>query len=108
VFLGIYLLYMQYYIIDPTLQNKPHFFNALSDVIKHLEGLVARKYKKTRAQYMQHFIDLGYGYDDPSHKTFLDVLSKDHNIGVVKGGRLVKCNIHDVQQYSRYRTEMGD
>jgi hypothetical protein len=38
----------------------------------------------------------------------VESLSKYFDIGVVKQLRHVKCNIHEVAQYSNYRKEMGD
>jgi hypothetical protein len=57
---------------------------------------------------MQHLIELGYGYDDPAGKVFTQSMGEYFNFGVIKNGRLVKCNVHEVEQYSKYRTEMGD
>jgi hypothetical protein len=97
-----------YYIIDTTLGNKPLIFENVTQVVKHLEGTVQRKFRQTRKQYMQNLIDLGYGYDDPQGKVFTQSLSEHFNIGVVNGNSLKKCNIHEVSQYSKYRNEMGD
>lgn len=100
---------MKYYIIDKE-QNveSPYYFNTLQELIVYLEGAVIRRFKKTRTQYMQHLIELGYGYDDPAGKVFTQSMGEYFNFGVVKNGRLVKCNVHEVELYSKYRTEMGD
>ena len=99
---------MKFYIIDTTLNNKPVYYNTPGEVVRHLENTVKRKFNQTRQVYMQNLIDLGYGADDPTGKTFVESLSKYFDIGVVKQLRHVKCNIHEVAQYSNYRSEMGD
>ena len=99
---------MRYYIIDNTIRKDPFIYNSVNEVVKHLESSVQRKFRQTRQQYMQHLIDLGYGYDDESGKVFTQSLSEHFNIGVVNGNSYKRCNIHEVSQYSKYRTEMGD
>ena len=54
---------MRYYIIDNTIRKDPFIYNSVNEVVKHLESSVQRKFRQTRQQYMQHLIDLGYGYD---------------------------------------------
>jgi len=99
---------MRYYIIDNTIRKDPFIYNSVNEVVKHLESSVQRKFRQTRQQYMQHLIDLGYGYDDESGKVFTQSLSEHFNIGVVNGNSYKRCNIHEVSQYAKYRTEMGD
>ena len=99
---------MRYYIIDNTIRKDPFIYNSVNEVVKHLESSVQRKFRQTRQQYMQHLIDLGYGYDDESGKVFTQSLSDHFNIGVVNGNSYKRCNIHEVSQYAKYRTEMGD
>ena len=98
----------KFYIVDTTVNNQPFIFDTVFQLVKHLEGTVQRKFRKTRQQYMQHLIDLGYGYDDGEGKVFTQSLSEHFNIGVVNGNNFKRCNIHEVSQYSKYRTEMGD
>jgi hypothetical protein len=99
---------MQYYIIDKDISVEPIIFKTLGELITHLEGAVVRKFKKNRTQYMQHLIELGYGYDDAGGKIFTQSMGEYYNFGIVKQGRLCKCNVHEVELYSKYRTEMGD
>lgn len=99
---------MKFYIIDTTLGKTPIYYNTINELVNHLEGTVRRKFKQSRSAYMQNLIDLGYGADDVHGKVFVESLSRYFDIGVVKQLRHVKCNIHEVSQYSKYRTEMGD
>ncbi len=98
----------KYYIVDTSVNNKPFVYENLSQLVKHLEGTVQRKFRQTRKQYMQNLIDLGYGYDDDGGKIFTQSLSEHFNIGITDGKNFKKCNVHEVNQYSKYRTEMGD
>ena len=99
----------KFYIIDTTQRNEPFIFENVQGLITHLEGTVKRKFGQTRSNYMQNLIDLGHGYDDREGRTFTESMRTIFNIGIVsKGGILKNCNIHDVAQYSKYRTEMGD
>ena len=99
---------MKFYIIDTTIGKTAVYYNTLNEVVKHLEGTVQRKFKQSRQNYMQNLVDLGHGVDEPNGKTFVESLTKYFEIGVVKQLRHVKCNIHEIAQYSNYRTEMGD
>jgi hypothetical protein len=100
---------MKYYIVDTTLGNKPIIFDNIIGLMNHLEGTVQRKFGQTRTSYMQNLVDLGHGYDDPQGKNFTESLRDSFNIGIVGKDNILKnCNIHDVNYYSKYRTEMGD
>jgi hypothetical protein len=99
---------MKFYIRDTTLGNTPVYYSTLGEVIKHLEGTIQRKFRKSRRDYMQNLTELGHGYDDSTGKNFVDSLYQHFDIGVVKQLRHVRCNIHEISQYSGYRTEMGD
>lgn len=99
---------MKYFIIDSTIKKDPIYYNNIKDVITHLEGSVKRKFKVNRKDYMQNLTDLGHGYDESTGKLFVDSLYKHFGIGIVKDNRHVKCNIHDVDKYSKFKTEMGD
>lgn len=98
----------KYYILDTTLGKTPVYFDTVPELVKHAEGTVKRYYRQTRQQYMQNLTDLGHGYDDADGKNFIAALSEVFNIGVANTARHLKCNIHDVNIYSGYRTEMGD
>jgi hypothetical protein len=104
----MYTIVMKFYIKDTTIGNNPIYFNTINEVVKHLEGSVQRKFRQNRTQYMQNLEDLGHGSDDRNGKTFTESMSQYFDIGVVKPDRLVRCNIHEVAIYSKYRTEMGD
>ena len=99
----------QYYIIDKTLtqDNKPVYYNSLNEVVRHLEGSVKRKFRQTRRDYMQNLVELGHPADEATGRIFVNSLYPYFELGVVKQLRHVKCNIHDVDHYSKYKEEMG-
>lgn len=99
---------MKFYIIDTTISNNPIIFDTLSDIIKHLEGTVRRKFSLTRSQYMQNLIDLGYGYDDKEGSNFVGSLSEHFDIGVIRGGQCLRTNIHETMNHNTYRKEYGN
>lgn len=99
---------MQFYIKDTTISNNPILFNDLSDVIKHLEGTVRRKFSLTRSQYMQNLIDLGYGYDDKEGSNFVSSLAEHFDMGVIRQGQYLRTNIHESVNHNKYRKEYGN
>jgi len=98
---------MKYYIIDKQVSKNPAIFNTLQDLVSTLERVVEYKFKMTRKQYMQNLIDLGHGIDDPLGRIFTESMSEYVEVGVIKNNSCVRCNVHEVAQYSKYRDEMG-
>lgn len=99
---------MSYYIKDTTI-NKIIYKNNVQEVVKHLEEVCKRYHRRTRSSYMDEMVSLGHGYDDDQGAYFTELLGADFDIGVVKrGGKHVKCNIHEHARNVRYRNEMGD
>lgn len=99
---------MNYYIKDATDNNTILYANTVAEVVSHLEKMLFKKHRVTRKQYMQNLIELGHGYDDAEGRVFAEQLRNEFEFGVIKQNRHVKCNIHDVEKYSKYRAEMGD
>jgi hypothetical protein len=99
---------MNFYIKDTTISSSPFIYNNVNDVVKHLEGTVKRRFNKTRAEYMQHIIELGHGYDDGDGVTFTNSLSEYFDIGVVRVDKYIRTNIHEYVRNVRWRNEMGD
>jgi len=99
---------MKFYIIDTTISNKPVVFDTLSEIIKHLEGTVYRKFSLSRNQYMQNLIELGYGYDDKEGANFISSLSEHFDIGVIRNGQYLRTNIHEAVNHNKYRKEYGN
>jgi hypothetical protein len=98
---------MKYYILDTQRCREPVVFNSVLDVVSALEIVVKYKFNLSRKQYMQNLIDLGYGADDSIGRTFTESMADYIEIGVVKNGRCVRCNIHEAAHHAKYINEMG-
>jgi hypothetical protein len=83
------------YIQDPTIQKGSQFvyFNTLPEVVMYLDKLCQRHLKKNRKQLMNEFNETLGGYDDEEGLSFIRVLSDHLNMGIVKNGRHVNCDI---------------
>ena len=92
----------KFYVSDGTVV----YFSTVKELVTHLESIVKRKTGKSRAEWMQHLIDLGHGYDDSAGMIFTQSLAEMVNIGVVRDGKLVRCNVHDTDSFKS--PEYGD
>lgn len=98
---------MRYYIIDKTIGKNPIFFNQLNETINHLEGTCKRLTGTSRIDYMLNRVDLGHPADEATGRNFVEAMSENIEMGVFKNNGFVRCNICDVEHYSRYTNEMG-
>jgi len=101
---------IKYYIIDRTVGNTPLFFDTLQEVVSHLEGTIIRLSKGTRKQYMENLADFGFGPDDDLGRCFTESVIEHLGVevGILKQGKCIRCNIHEATYYSKYTEEMGD
>lgn len=80
--------------------NNVAYFNLVSDVVSFLEKVVVLKLKMSRAQWMEHIVDLGHGSDDKNGKCFTESMAEQVEIGVVqKDGKHVRCSIHEATSF---------
>lgn len=87
----------KFYIFDRTLKPVKYvLFDTVQDIVNYLEGYVQRAIGKSRKQFMFEMSELGHGYDDNNGVLFTRLLSEHANIGIIKGGTPVKCDIHMV------------
>lgn len=76
------------------------YFNEVSQVVSFLEQVVKLKLKMTRAEWMQHNMELGSGPDDSTGVVFTETMASQVEIGVVqKENRHVRCNIFEATQF---------
>jgi hypothetical protein len=99
---------MKYYIVDTTQSDVPKVFNTLSELVRHLEGTVQRRFKCSRSAYMDNLISLGYGYDDQDGATFTTSLSEHFNIGVIRDGKPLRTNVHEAATHRKFKEQTGD
>lgn len=71
------------------------YFDEVSEVVSFLEKVVFLKCGMNRADWMQHIMDLGHGYDDNSGRNFTESLAEQVEIGVFGGNRHVRCSIFE-------------
>ncbi len=86
--------------------NQVKYLNTIPEVVAFLELVVKEKIKMNRAQWMQHNMDLGHGPDDKDGKNFVESMGELVEIGVVRGKRLVRCNIFEATVFNK--PEYGD
>jgi hypothetical protein len=85
---------MKIYITDTTITPvKDVLFNDYNSATRYLEGMSQRAFGQTRKDYMLLLESMGHGYDDTSSVNFVRAMSERFNIGVVREGRKVKCDI---------------
>lgn len=104
---------MQYYIVDSTLnqggKNPVVIFETIPGTIQYLEGMCARKFNMTRAQYMNEAESIGHSADEPTGQAFYEQMEQYFNIGVIRGGKdPVKTNIFQAEAFFRTRDVHGN
>ena len=94
-----------YYIQDSTI-GRYVTFNTPNEVVKYFDVLIPRAFNMSKENYIQNLLDLGYGENDKDGVMLTNVLSEQFNIGQIKGGNYVKCDIHETVKYAQ--KEYGD
>jgi hypothetical protein len=90
---------IKFYVHDTTI-GKFVYFNSVKDLVFYLGNtLVPRAFKKTRAQYIQHLIDLGHGYDDIDGVTLTRAVAEQYNIGILRDGKHVRTDVHAISSF---------
>jgi len=85
---------MQIYITDTTLRPpQDKVFNDYPSAVKYLEGMSQRAFGQTRKKYMLFLESMGYGEDDPTSVTFVRSMAERFNIGIIREGRKMRCDI---------------
>lgn len=93
---------MQIYITDTTIPSiKNVTFNTYGDVVKYLEGMCQRSFGQSRKRYMLLLESMGHGEDDSNSVNFVRGMSERFNIGVIREGRTVKCDITSIFMFNK-------
>ncbi len=95
----------KFYIQDSTLGNKYITFNTVPELVDYLKSLIPRAFGISKEAYIQNLLDLGYGYDDSDGIMLTRVLSENFNIGIIRNGNYMKCDVHDA---SNSKEELGN
>lgn len=93
---------MIYYVIDTTLRPKQVIqLPTYPEIVKYLEGMSQRAYGQSRKQRMVILEELGNGYDDRESVNFVRSMAEAFNVGVVREGRLMRCDITATAVYQK-------
>jgi len=84
---------MQIYITDTTVNPvKDVVFNDYASSVKYLEGMATRS-GQSRRDFMILLESCGHGDDDRGSVTFVRAMAERYNIGVIREGRKMRCDI---------------
>lgn len=103
----------KYYIVDSTRKqnnkNPVFLFETTDGVVKHLEGMCARHFQRTRKTYMENIESLGFGTDDAEGRNFYEQMSQYFQTGVIRSDSTpIRCNIFDADKFSKTKDVHGD
>ena len=96
-----------YYVIDTTIpapQGKQ--FKSFPEIVRYLEGMSKRAYNQTRRERMVILEELGHGADDRDSVVFVRTMAEAFDIGVIREGRRMRCDITSIPMYQK--SEFGD
>lgn len=93
---------MQIYINDKTLNPpKDIFFTDYKSVVRYLEGMVQRETGHPRKNYMLFLESVGHGGDDSDSVNFVRSMSERFDIGIIREGRRMRCDITAASMYNK-------
>jgi len=103
----------QYYVVDSTIKkngkNPVVLFSTTSGVVKYLEGMCLRQFKRTRTEYMTDVETLGHGADERTGRSFYDQMEQYFNIGVIrKDSTPVKTNVFQADAFFKSKAVNGN
>lgn len=85
---------MKIYIKDTTVSPvKEATFDNYGAVVRYLEEVSKRAYGQTRKDRMVLLESIGHGYDDPNAVNFVRSLAEHFDMGVIREGRRMRCDI---------------
>jgi hypothetical protein len=97
---------MTIYIKDTSVRPAQEVtFKRYDEAVRYLEQVVIRTTGMSRRQRMQELESIGHGYDDPDAIHFVQSMAEQVEIGVIREGRRMRCDITTM----RYdKAEYGD
>lgn len=85
---------MKIYITDTTIKPaQDKLFDNYSNAVRYLEGVAQRAFGQSRRDYMLMLESMGHGSDDTSSVNFVRAMSERFNIGLIREGRKMRCDI---------------
>ncbi len=93
---------MQIYITDTTL-NPPQdkVFNDYPSAVRYLEGISQRAFGQSRKSYMMLLESVGHGEDDSQSVNFVRAMTERFNIGIIRDGRKMRCDITSAFMFNK-------
>lgn len=103
----------KYYVVDSTKKqggkNPVLIFESINGVVKYLEGMCQRHFKKTRTEYMNDVESIGHGADEATGRAFYDQMEQYFNVGVIRGDSTpVKTNIFEAAAFLKNKDVHGN
>lgn len=88
------LLFMIIYIKDTTVNPQREVtFDSYQSAVIYLQDLCKRAFGQSRKERMLHLESIGHGYDDSTGVNFVRSLAESFEMGVVRDGRRMRCDI---------------
>jgi hypothetical protein len=82
------------YIKDTTVNPIQEMtFDNYNSAVQYLGDVSKRAYGQSRKDRMIHLESIGHGYDDPTGVNFVRSLAEHFEMGVIREGRRVRCDI---------------
>lgn len=93
---------MIYYVTDTTYNpRKEAQFKSYPETVRYLEGMAMRAYGQTRKERMIILEELGHGADDRDSVVFVRSMAEAFDMGVVREGRKMRCDISTIPLYQQ-------
>lgn len=103
---------LKFYVVDSTQKNgnqvPTYIFNTIPELIKHLEGMCLRYFKKKRLYVMADAADMGHAEDDNIGRAFYEIMTQYFDIGYIRGNSVSRRNIFEADYTEKRRSEVGD
>ncbi len=95
---------MKIYIKDTTSNPQAEkVFGNYREAVNYLEGVCLRGFGQPRKTRMLLLEEIGHGYDDPNSVNFVRSMAEKVEMGVVREGRRMRCDItallYDKEEY---------
>jgi hypothetical protein len=98
---------MIFYIVDTTVKfDQEKKFHTYQGVVKYLAGMSQRAYGKTIKDRQILLEEMGHGTDDRNATLFVRSMQEQFNIGVIREGRKIRCDITAINAFQS--SEFGD
>lgn len=103
----------KYYVVDSTKKqngkNPVIVFENINGVVKYLEGMCMRHFKKTRAHYMNDAESVGHSADESTGRAFYDQMEQYFNVGVIRKDSIpIKTNIFEAAAFLKSKNVHGN